>query len=169
MPLLSVCRKSFGCSCRNHPDLRRIRGTGRSCVLVICREFLERSGDCSLPINGLYSLGGPLSSDVKSYQLQAFQPERHRLLTKLPVCQSRPHWTQSALNYLAYCRTVFLEVSPQCLPKIQFSGHLFLTAQGRVDSDAAWLAVQHAVLLLPHMNIDLCEYGASETLLDCSS
>lgn len=112
-----LCRKSFGCSCQNHPDLRRIRGTGRSCVLVICREFLERSGDCSLPISGLYSLGGPLSSDVKSYQLQAFQPERHRLLIKLLVCQSGPHWTQSALNYLAYCRTVFLEASPQCLPK----------------------------------------------------
>lgn len=57
------------------------------------------------------------------------------------LCQSYPHWTQSALNYLAYCRTVFLEVSPHCLPKIQFAGHLFLTAQGRVDSGAAWLAV----------------------------
>lgn len=100
-------------------------------------------------------LEAPLSSDVKSYQLQAFQPERHRLLTKLPVCQSRPHWTQSALNYLAYCRTVFLEVSPQCLPKIQFAGHLFLTAQGRVDLNAAWLAIQHAVFLVPRINIDL--------------
>lgn len=49
--------------------------------------------------------------------------------------------TQSAFNYLAYCRTDFLDVSPQCLSKVQFAGHLFLTAHGSVDSDAAWLAV----------------------------
>lgn len=44
--------------------------------------------------------------------------------------------------------------SPVFTQEIKFAGHLFLTAQGRVDSGAAWLAVQHAVLLVPRMNID---------------
>lgn len=48
---------------------------------------------------------------------------------------------QPVLNYLSHCRTGFLEVSPQCLSRVPFAGHLFLTAHGEVAQDATRLAV----------------------------
>lgn len=55
---------------------------------------------------------------------------------------------QPALNYLSHCRTIFLKVSLQCLSRVPFAGHLFLTAYGGVAQDATRLAVVVLYIIL---------------------